>query len=180
MTTRVAFLRAVNVGKRMVKMARLVEIFEALGSTNVWTYINSGNVVFDASGSRSGIERAIEEALEAEYGFEVTTFVRSKAEIEQILAAAPFAAKGDDTHFVTLLKSAPTAAVAKEFEANSNPFDTLIVAGRDVHWLMHGKSTETTVKQKQWKLVGEFSTSRNTTMLRKLVAKLDSRGSTAA
>mgnify|MGYP003441097025 CR=1 FL=1 len=33
MTTRVAFLRAVNVGKRTVAMARVVEIFEELGLT---------------------------------------------------------------------------------------------------------------------------------------------------
>jgi uncharacterized protein (DUF1697 family) len=179
MTTRVAFLRAVNVGKRTVKMARLVEIFEELGYTDVWTYINSGNVVFDASGSRAAIEQAVEQALEAEYGFEVTTFVRTANEITKILAAAPFTAAGNDTHFVTFLKAAPPAGATKEFEALSNEFDTLVVQGRDVHWLMHGKSTETTVKQKQWKLIGELSTSRNTTMLRKLLAKIEERGSAA-
>ena len=51
MTTRVAFLRAVNLGRRTVKMARLVEVFEGLGYDDVWTYINSGNIVFDAAGS---------------------------------------------------------------------------------------------------------------------------------
>ena len=48
MTTRVAFLRAVNVGKRTVAMARLASLVEGLGYDDVWTHINSGNVVFDA------------------------------------------------------------------------------------------------------------------------------------
>ena len=45
----------------------------------------------------------------------------------------------------------------------------------DVHWLMHGKSTDTEVPTKAWEgVIGRHrSTSRNTTMLRKLVAKID-------
>jgi hypothetical protein len=63
---------------------------------------------------------------------------------------------------------------AQALEAASNDFDTLIVIGRDVHWRMRGKSTETTVTSKTWNLVGEHrSTSRNVTMLRKLATKLD-------
>jgi hypothetical protein len=40
---------------------------------------------------------------------------------------------------------------------------------------MHGKSTDTLVKTKDWEQVigGHRSTSRNATMLRKLVAKLN-------
>jgi uncharacterized protein (DUF1697 family) len=63
MTTRIAFLRAVNLGKRTVRMARLVELFERFGYENVWTHVNSGNVVFDAKGSAAAIERKIETAL---------------------------------------------------------------------------------------------------------------------
>ena len=48
MTVRVGFLRAVNLGKRKVEMARLKAVAEGLGHGDVWTYINSGNVVFDA------------------------------------------------------------------------------------------------------------------------------------
>ncbi len=54
MATQIAFLRAVNLGNRTVKMARLVEVLESLGYDGVWTYINSGNAVFEASGRRGG------------------------------------------------------------------------------------------------------------------------------
>jgi uncharacterized protein (DUF1697 family) len=43
----VAFLRAVNVGGRIVKMERLRKIFEELKFKNVKTFIQSGNVIFE-------------------------------------------------------------------------------------------------------------------------------------
>jgi uncharacterized protein (DUF1697 family) len=172
-TTHIAFLRAVNVGKRTVRMARVVQIFEQLGYGNVWTHINSGNVVFEATGSRATLERSIEDALDAAFGFEITTFVRTATELQKALHAGPFTLNDGDTYFITFLKRTPSAATAKALEAASNDFDTLVVRGRDVHWRMRGRSTETRLKSATWKLVGEHgSTSRNITMLRKLGTKL--------
>jgi uncharacterized protein (DUF1697 family) len=174
MTIRIAFLRAVNVGKRTVNMSRLVEVFEALGYTDVSTFINSGNIVFDASGARADVERAIERALEAEYGFEVTTFVRTAGELGKMLDAAPFEVADADTYFVTFLKSTPSTTTVRTLEAYSNDFDTLVVRGRDVHWRMHGRSIDTTVTKTQWNVVGKLaSTSRNVNSLRKLLAKIE-------
>jgi uncharacterized protein (DUF1697 family) len=173
-STHVAFLRAVNVGRRTVGMARLAEVLESLGYGDVWTYINSGNAVFDATGSRASLEAAIEMALEAAFGFEVTTFLRTPAQLDHILAAEPFEVAEGDTYFVTFLKSPATAEAKRTLEACSNGFDTLVVDGREVYWRMRGRSTETTMKKKDWKVVGELgSTSRNVTMLRKFLAKID-------
>ena len=173
MTTRIAFLRAINLGRRTIRMARLAEVFGELGYPDAWTYINSGNVVFDAAGSRTDLERAIQPALEREFGFEVTTFVRTAAELTRVLTDTPFALDRDDTYFVTFLKSTPDAATARALESLSNEMDTLVVRGRDVHWRMRGKSTDSSLKSKDWAIVGEHaSTSRNVTMLRKLHAKI--------
>jgi uncharacterized protein (DUF1697 family) len=174
MTTRVAFLRAVNLGKRTVKMSSLVDIVEGLGCTNVWTYINSGNVVFDSSGTRDALERRFERALESALGFEIETFVRTAAELRRAVTAEPFEVEDGDTHFLTMLKAAPTPAQRRALEGLSNDFDTLVVAGRDVHWRMRGKSTDTKLKTKDWDgIVGRHrSTSRNMTALRKLIDKL--------
>jgi uncharacterized protein (DUF1697 family) len=174
-TTQVAFLRAVNLGKRTVKMATLVELVEGLGHGHVWSYINSGNVVFDAAGSARDLEETFETAFEAAFGFEVTTFVRTAAQLRTAIGAEPFEVADGDTHFLTLLKTRPTPAEARALEALSNDFDTLVVDGRDVHWRMHGKSTDSKLKAKDWDgIVGRHhSTSRNMTTLRKLVQKLD-------
>lgn len=175
MTTRVAFLRAVNLGRRTTPMKRVAELFtDELGFDGVRTYVNSGNVVFDATGRRADLEARIERVLEADFGFEVTTFVRTAAELRRCLAVQPFTTKAGDTYFVTFLKDAPSKADAKALEALGNDFDTLAVHGRDVHWLMHGKSTDTRIPAKAWaRIVGDKrSTSRNTTMLAKLLDKL--------
>lgn len=164
-----------NLGKRTASSAQLVSAVERLGYTGVWTHINSGNVVFDASGSRTDLERKLEAAFEKALGFEATTFVRTAAELRRALAEPPFTVSAKDTYFITLLKGSLTAPKRNALESLSNDFDTLVVNGRDVHWRMHGKSTDTHLKTKQWDdIVGHHrSTSRNTNMLRKLVDKLD-------
>ncbi len=158
-------------------MATLVEVAEGLGYDNIWTHINSGNVVFDASGSREKIETGLEKGFETALGFEVTTFVRTAAELRSAVAAKPFDVAPGDTHFLTLLKATPTPAARRSLEALTNDFDTLVVEGRDVHWRMHGKSTDTHLKTKDWdQLVGRHqSTSRNMTMLSKLADRIQNR-----
>lgn len=101
--TQIAFLRAVNVGKRRVAMRRAVEVLEGLGYEDVWSYINSGNLIFEGSGRRRELEATIGEALEAESGFEVTTFARTAAEIRKILTVKPFTMVDSDTHLLHLL-----------------------------------------------------------------------------
>src|SRR5688572_23951855 len=106
MTTHVAFLRAVNLGKRTVKMSRLLEVVSDLGYNDVWTHINSGNVVFEATESRGVLERKLEAEFEGAFGFEVTTFVRTDTELRRILSVGPFKISAGDTYFVTFLKGA--------------------------------------------------------------------------
>jgi len=175
MTVRVGFLRAVNLGKRRVEMACLKAVAEGLDYDDVWTYINSGNVVFDATGARATVEKSLEKALEDEFGFECTTFVRTAAELEKIAACTPFQVGAGDTHFVTFLKAAPTAAQKSALEGLSNEYETLVVKGKDVHWLMHGRSSDSKLTKRDWETIlgTNTSTSRNTTMLRKLVERLD-------
>jgi uncharacterized protein (DUF1697 family) len=175
MSVRVGFLRAVNVGGRRVPMNRLVEVCTSLGYADVWSYINSGNVVFDTTGGRASIESAMQQALADEFGFECTTFVRTATEVRNVVDARPFTLAAGDTHFVTFLKKAPSTGDASRLEALSNDFDTLVVQGAEVHWRMRGRSTDSHLSRRDWeKVLGPLSsTSRNMTMLTKLAAKLD-------
>jgi hypothetical protein len=79
---------------------------------------------------------------------------------------------------VTFLKASLPAPKRTALEGLSNSFDTLVVKGRDVHWRMHGKSTDTKLTTKAWEnIVGRHhSTSRNTNMLQKLSDKIDAGG----
>lgn len=158
-------------------MPQLVETVRSLGHRDVWTHINSGNVVFRGTGTRASLEQGLETALESELGFEVTTFVRTTTEVRGALTLEPFVVVPGDTYFVTFLKDIPTKAAGQALEALGNEFDTLVVDGRDVHWRMHGKSIDTKLTTKAWDdIVGRHrSTSRNTNMLRKLLAKIEAK-----
>ncbi len=175
MTVRIAFLRAVNLGRRRVPMVRLRAVVDDAFATESRTYVNSGNVVFDAAGGRGAIERALEARLESEFGFAIETFVRTAAELRRIVDADPFRLERGDTYFVTFMRRSATATRKRGLEALSNDFDTLVVRGADVHWRMRGKSTDTRVPKRAWEKVlgADASTSRNVNMLRKLAASLD-------
>ena len=92
----IAFLRAVNVGGRKAPMATVRELFGGLGLEDVRSYIASGNVFFRPPGAEDGavdrpaLTSAIEARLAEGLGFEVPVMVRTAAELEAALAAAPF------------------------------------------------------------------------------------------
>jgi uncharacterized protein (DUF1697 family) len=170
----VAFLRAVNVGKRTTPMATLKAAVEDLGFEDVWTYINSGNVVFRGRGKRADLEAQLEERFEAEFGFVVETFVRTAAELRALGAATPFSVPEEHTHMVTFFRDPATPTQVTAMEGLSNDVDTLVVDGREVHWRIKGTVMTSELKPKDWAGIGIGpSTSRNMNSLRKLIAKLD-------
>lgn len=87
----IAFLRAINLGSRRVKMDRLREVFTELGFDDVRTYIASGNVFFESpSRSKTALTKQIEQRLAAEFGFAIPTMVRTVAEVEKAIARDSF------------------------------------------------------------------------------------------
>lgn len=157
-------------------MAQLKAELEALGYDDVSTYINSGNALFTAAGKEADLAAEIEARLEKAFGFEIPTFLRTAKEVEHLANTKPFGTIADGhTHLVALLSLPLTAAQRAATEALSNDTDQLVVDGngRDIHWLIHGKQMDSTLKPKDWKAVGDrLTTTRNATMIRKLLAKL--------
>jgi uncharacterized protein (DUF1697 family) len=170
----VAFLRAVNVGKRTVAMATARQALADLGFADVSSYANSGNLLFSATGPASDHEVAIRARLEAVFGFELTTFVRTAA-VRDLVGSKPFGtiAPGQ-THFGLLPLTRLTATEKHAVEGLSNDHDEVVVHGRDVHWLIRSRSTETTLGPKRWKdaLPDNPTTARNMTMLTRLADRL--------
>ncbi len=89
----VALLRGINVtGKNMIKMETLRATFESLGYKNVASYINSGNIAFDTAKTDDGkLAKKIHDAIQKEFGFDISVMVRSMTEIEKVVAWNPFA-----------------------------------------------------------------------------------------
>ena len=88
----VALLRGINVGgNTMIKMSELKAMFEALGFDKVVTYINSGNIAFDAKKTAEDkLVSKIEKAIEAELGKNIQVMVRERSAISGILSDNPF------------------------------------------------------------------------------------------
>ena len=88
----VALLRGINVGgHRRVPMPRLREILEAEGLERVRTYVQSGNVVFDApTGDAASHTATVARVIELEFGFSVDTLVLSCEAVRAIAAENPF------------------------------------------------------------------------------------------
>ncbi len=106
-----SILRGINVsGQRKVPMAQLRSLYEDLGFKNVATYIQSGNVVFEAASSK-GLAQQIETAIHTAFGFEVPVIIRTKKEWEQVVTDNPFLKKNPEKDIaklhVTFLEVAP-------------------------------------------------------------------------
>jgi uncharacterized protein (DUF1697 family) len=130
MPTRIALLRAVNVGGVVLPMADLRAFFEKLGFDSVRTLLQTGNVVFE-TGRKGDLEKLLE--AEALKRLKLTTafLVRSADEWDAILAANPFPkkAKDDPARLVVMpLKDRPAAAGLAALRA-ANPGREQIEAG---------------------------------------------------
>ena len=159
----VAFLRAINVGGRQVAKGPLQAVFESLGCSDVSTYLASGNVRFRSRASAAALERKIEAALEAKFGFVVETFVRSEAELQEVLEAVPFKTKevaGAHDLWIAFLKAPPAAEVAKAVSVLSTPNQRFRVVGRELYWLRLTREQEPKVERALGKLLAPM-TARN-------------------
>jgi len=143
----VAFLRAINVGGRFVKMATLAEHFRDLGYGDAQTYINSGNVVFaSASRNASTLAAAIEQALSPRLGFETHAFVRSVAQVHEV--AQRGMALGSDRGLADVNVAFLSAALGSEQVAALNVLrsavDDFVVQGTEVYWKCRVRQSEST------------------------------------
>ncbi|MBV9863993.1 MAG: DUF1697 domain-containing protein [Abitibacteriaceae bacterium] len=90
-TLYIAFLRGINVGGHVAKMERLRALFGELGCTEVRSYIQSGNIFFQTTeADRAALTHQIEQHLAEALGYEVPVFLRTIAEVEQLLLLDPF------------------------------------------------------------------------------------------
>ena len=164
MTRFVALLGGINVGGHRVTMDRLRTEVTTLGFTDVVTFIASGNVLF--TGRAGGKHEArIEDHLGRQLGWPVPTFVRTAAEVIAASDVRPFGATPPGhTHMVAFCRTAPSAAVQDQ----STSFDRFEVHGRELHWLIAGKLTDSTITLTRLaKMIGP-NTTRNITSLERL------------
>ena len=112
----VALLRGINVGgKNLIKMPALKECFELGGFEDVTTYIQSGNVLFRATGSASALANRIEKMLTKTFDYQATVVVRSRTQMRATVERAPRGFGAEPDRYlcdIAFLKEPLTASTA--------------------------------------------------------------------
>jgi uncharacterized protein (DUF1697 family) len=169
----VAFLRAINVGGRTVRMDALRRGFEKWGGTHVETFIASGNVIFESSRrSPESVERSVEAQLLDALGIRVTTFVRTIPELAALAAHRPFTEaefSAGSRLFVGFMKRAPAPSAIAALRTDVDEFALL---GRDLFWLRRAQMMQSIASgPKIEKILGTPITMRNVNTVQRLAAK---------
>jgi uncharacterized protein (DUF1697 family) len=86
------FLRGINIGNKRMKMTELKEALNTLGYSNIETYIQTGNIVFESNKKLSNkeFEKEIENSILEVFEFEVPNVVIKKEEYQLIVEENPF------------------------------------------------------------------------------------------
>lgn len=136
----VALLRAINVGgTAKLPMAALRDVCTSLGWRDVATYIQSGNVVFQADAAAVELEASLEQAVERHFGFARPVIVRDAVQWSAYAAGSPFPdAQRDAPNRVMLClsKLPPAPGAADMLMARAAPGEQVRQVG-DALWVFY-------------------------------------------
>ena len=107
--------------------------FESMGFQNVRTFINSGNVVFEArEQARSNLVKRIEQELKKSFGHDVAVILRTIREIQELVDSDPFKrvkVTPQTRLYVTFLAEKPNSNMKIPYESPEKDFKILSVQG---------------------------------------------------
>ena len=137
MSTHVAFLRAVNVaGHASVRMADLRAAFERAGCQAVRTYIQSGNVLFDAPAAElPTLLPRLRGAVSRLAGGPTTVVFRTLRELASLIRVSPFREYEDEADvklYVAFLAGRPRRTPALPMHLPTDGLEALALRRHDV------------------------------------------------
>ncbi|MBN1790586.1 MAG: DUF1697 domain-containing protein [Bacteroidales bacterium] len=138
MMTYISILRGINVsGQKNIKMDALKEVYEDLHFTNVQTYIQSGNVVFQCDKSeQKDLALRISQLLQKKFGFNIPVIVLEIAELKSIIRSNPYQndPSRDISHLhVTFLASGPEPFDINTIDPYKSPNEELTLTEKAVY-----------------------------------------------
>jgi uncharacterized protein (DUF1697 family) len=171
MTTRVVFIRAVNVGGgAKLPMASFRDLLEGLGARDVRTYIASGNAVIELDTDPSIFERAVEVAVQDRFGFSREVMSRTPEELQSALDAHPFEVVDESFSYVSMLSAAPSVEAIAAASSVRSGDDRWQVIDRELHLrYADGAGRAILNHEALAKRLGVAATARNLRTVRKLI-----------
>lgn len=162
MTTYIALLRGINLGARnRVPMARLRELVEQQATTDVRTYIASGNVVFKSNEPAAKLRSSIEHAIEGEFNIQILVALVTAAQLKRVVKGNPYPRAEPGTLHVAFAVEPLTQADQRSLNALDFPPEELTATRTHVYLhLPNGFGTGQLNKSLD-KLIGKRVTVRN-------------------
>lgn len=142
-----ALLRGINVGTAgRIRMDALIRLMEETGFTQVSTYIQSGNILFESSLSEQHARERIEQTLKDRANITTTAVLRTAEELQDLVQNCPFlqeeitAAQQANTEgesfYVCLLPQEPDAQTLEKMRAIEPSDDVFFLYRRSVFLLL--------------------------------------------
>ena len=159
----VALLRGINVGKGpRVPMKSLKDLLEGLGLSDVVTYLNSGNVVFESGLASPELTRLIEGELERAFGEKIPTLVKTSTEMIAIAESIPSewgSNHGEQTYVAYLFGDVAKPSLVEELPIKRQ-FMSIFYAHEAIVWNIKRENYN---RSQITKIVGHPSYTRMTT-----------------
>ena len=165
----VAFLRGINVGGRIIKMADLKVCFEQAGFENVSTVLQTGNVLFESDSDN--LKSRLESILSTTFKYPAKVQVLEISKLQKIIESYPF----DDIdeamqHYVIFLEN----GLEKELAETAKPdpeIEATQIGDGVVYWKVRkGMTLKSPFSKYLTKTkYKDFNTNRNLNTLNKLI-----------
>lgn len=112
-------------------MADLRSMAEACGFTNVKTYIQSGNLIFDSPASFETVQTTLDAELETYAGKPVGVILRSPSDMADALARVPFETAAPNQVSVLFFQDAPPADTLGTAKGRKD--EEIVLGAREVY-----------------------------------------------
>lgn len=139
--TFIALLRGINVsGHNKIPMAELRTLCTQLGWQDVQSYIQSGNLVFQATTTPVNLETDLEQAIEHHFGLSIPIIVRTAIDWSTYFKSNPYPTKSQDEPnrvMLALSKAPPQPGAVEELQQRANNGEHITQIG-DTLWIYYG------------------------------------------
>lgn len=173
----IALLRGINIsGKNKIPMAELKSSFIESGCKDVFTYLNSGNIVFSIDeGNEIILADKIEEMIQERFKLYIPVFVILQEELKDLLSKAPVWWGTDDKeiydNLIFVMPSTAAEIIAEKIGEPTKELEQICICKNAIFWSFDRKNY---TKANWWKKtasagISEMITIRTANTLKKTV-----------
>lgn len=162
----IALLRGINVGgHNKIPMAELRALSGEMGWQGVQSYIQSGNLVFEAAAKAADLEAELEGAIERRFGLSIGVIVRPASGWPAYVSGNPFLEACETEANLVMLqlsKAPPRKEAVAELQKKAANGERIVQVG-DAIWLHYAKGVGSSKLSPTLmdRLVGSTITARN-------------------